>query len=54
MACLNIAITMTATIKWAAQNNVVLSPQTTEEKKTTIMAWTLRRRRMQGRVWWVY
>lgn len=34
--CLNIAITVTTTIKRAAQtqNNVILSPQTTEERKT--------------------
>jgi hypothetical protein len=32
--CLNIAITITTTIKQAAYNNVILSPQTTEERKT--------------------
>jgi hypothetical protein len=33
-ACLNIAITVTTTIKRAAQNNIILSLQTTVRRKT--------------------
>ncbi|KAH7010860.1 uncharacterized protein B0I36DRAFT_56651 [Microdochium trichocladiopsis] len=53
VACLNIAITVTTTIKRAAQNNV-LSLQTTEERRTMKRARALPRSRMHERVWRVY
>jgi hypothetical protein len=50
--CLNIAITVTTTIKRAVQNNVILSPQTTEERTT--MRRALPRRPKHERVWRAY